>query len=353
MLFTLRSCYQRLSPDNRGSYWVIMTNVFVVIFTFWLGVFIQDLVASKSADASRKLAHYEIVDRMYPTYVHLYDSCGQVIGELQKVVFSDLSEEDKSSQLTAYIKAHKKEVLSFAEYTTEVVGKYKYYFDAQDYKAASEHNSIIMIGLKLMEVVANAGYTHYSSEQLENILKNYMCTPDFMLKGNPHKNIDSISRNLVEITERTKKQTSEKETIEVYIIQKMILIPAIENILLLTEEVQYGNQGNGKSWLWNISYMLLSVVIGIFVCNMFAKFIAPGNQGKLTRSNDEIIEMNKTIKKQEMEISRYKSFMYSKDHQIKELSTQNMRQSSEIQTLNKDISHLREVVNQWENDTSK
>ena len=67
-LYTIKQNYSPLSPDSKSSFWQILTNIFLVFFTFWMGIFVQDLIASKNEAVNKKMVTFEYVDRLSPNY---------------------------------------------------------------------------------------------------------------------------------------------------------------------------------------------------------------------------------------------------------------------------------------------
>lgn len=65
-LIIIRKNYIPLSSDSKSSFWQILTNIFLVYFTFWMGIYVQDLIASKNEAVNKKLVSFEYVDRIKP-----------------------------------------------------------------------------------------------------------------------------------------------------------------------------------------------------------------------------------------------------------------------------------------------
>ncbi len=63
--------YQGLSDSQRSNFWVTATNLFLCVFTFWLGLTIQFLVVDKVDKYNATLVRIEYEDKVIPTYLKL------------------------------------------------------------------------------------------------------------------------------------------------------------------------------------------------------------------------------------------------------------------------------------------
>lgn len=46
----LTTIYRQLTQEQRVNFWTILTNLFVVLFTFWLGLSVQDMIATRHSE---------------------------------------------------------------------------------------------------------------------------------------------------------------------------------------------------------------------------------------------------------------------------------------------------------------
>lgn len=348
-MIALRDCYKSLAPESRGHYWVLVTNVFLVIFTFWLGICIQDLVANKNAKASLKLAHYEIVDRMQDKYFSVYDSCGSIISELYKITYASINKKEQTKEIYRYINMNKEDILYSAKCIVNIVGEYKYYFDSQKTSNASLNNSLILVGLKLLAIINNK--ENLTNELLKKDLINYMATPEFMIKGSLNSRLLELSNTMIEMFEKIQRE-NKKEDYEREIIKNFILVPELSNIMLLTDEINYANDGD-ESFLSTINIILKSksiyaliplIFFALLVCEFFIRTFAPISIIK--NEHKKYNEIDNKIKQYETEIQQMKdsfksqyTILVSKDEEIKELKRINSELEKDAD--NKDMKNRR------------
>ena len=74
--------YKHLSPENKGAFWNLVSNVFICIITFWAGLTLPLYIDDKKQQETDRLAHYQIVNMFYPQHIACVDSCSSVYGVL-------------------------------------------------------------------------------------------------------------------------------------------------------------------------------------------------------------------------------------------------------------------------------
>lgn len=182
-LHIIRKNYRPLSYDSKSSFWQILTNIFLVFFTFWMGIYVQDLVASKNAEVNRRLLSFEYVDRIFPVYEKIInDELYREMAELVEIdmVYSreltkdstlllSLKDEDtikKDSlinqidlykgiidrnieQLSYNLRKQEKEIISLSKVHDSIMGSYKFYLDSITFyrimKISVERNRLVAI----------------------------------------------------------------------------------------------------------------------------------------------------------------------------------------------------------------
>lgn len=75
--------YKHLSPENKGAFWSLVSNIFICIITFWLGITLQCYINDKGQQYNERLTRYQIIDKFYPDYQQCVDSCSSVYSILQ------------------------------------------------------------------------------------------------------------------------------------------------------------------------------------------------------------------------------------------------------------------------------
>lgn len=76
--------YQSLSPNQKMNYWTTLSNMLLVLITFWLGFSIQYIVADKNASIAAKNLRAEYAEKMMPVYEELIGM--EVYWDVQKTL---------------------------------------------------------------------------------------------------------------------------------------------------------------------------------------------------------------------------------------------------------------------------
>lgn len=80
--------YFKTTDEKAIGFWTIVTNLMVIIFTFWLGIVVQSMVAKKNADVSSTLASIEYVEKVKPLTDSLNVKYGTMLMEFS-TIFSE------------------------------------------------------------------------------------------------------------------------------------------------------------------------------------------------------------------------------------------------------------------------
>ena len=298
--------YRKLTTESRLNFWIITTNIFVVMFTFVLGLFIQYLVANTSAQASRKIAHYDIVDKMYPAYYQLIDSCAFYKDFI--LLLDKKNESSVQSKLKSYMLSNKDEILNFAMKATRVTGKYKYYFEEDNFNKISTNNGQILLGVIILQ--STQGDTYFSKKQFIDFFENRIVSCNFFTVANPNTNISGIAETGYELYTQFKTKPE-----DAYLaISKLIMIPLVENMKIINDELSFANGKETMDWTSFVSWkslmaffiiMLLITIVWLKVCGRIVKKIASSPSDYLDR-----------IKRIEKDCDYYKSQLCIKDIEI-------------------------------------
>lgn len=63
--------YHLMVPNAKEAFWVSFTNCLLVVFTFWLGISVQDIVADRNAKVNARIARIDYVKEFLPKYEQL------------------------------------------------------------------------------------------------------------------------------------------------------------------------------------------------------------------------------------------------------------------------------------------
>lgn len=132
----LRCIYKSIADGQKVGYWTIVTNVLLILTTFWLGLHVQDMIATKNANASGTLANIEYVEKVKPRidslninygglFLRFYDMATGIDKNGKPIVTSQDTDKMKN-----YIIAHNDEILSYYD-DLVATWAYVYNFDTE------------------------------------------------------------------------------------------------------------------------------------------------------------------------------------------------------------------------------
>lgn len=215
----LRDYYRSLSSENRVHFWTIATSCIVAVLTFWIGISIQYIVYNQNLDNSKKLSHYQIVDRMYPLYITQFDSCQSIMPLLRK----GMQSENSSEAIAGVIDNNVNEFMQCGRTSARILGENKYFFNKEIGTEIDENNSYILLGSKIIEL-SRSGIKN--KKQLQDSIENYMVSRDFILQcGDINANVSKLTQLIAQLI-----QTWEGKSTESLVCKTMVAPYLIKNL---------------------------------------------------------------------------------------------------------------------------
>lgn len=167
--------YKRLSHNDKVQFWQIVTNVFLVIFTFWMGLSVQKMVvdnATKFNDNKTK------VDYILPIYNKILskETFIKFVSEIKTDSNRDIKSAAKNIQ--EWTTTNIDTVISDAKEIVELMSIFRYYVNDEEYRTISAHNSSILLNIKLIELFKY----HIPGENIDikNSLTGYINSEEYM-----------------------------------------------------------------------------------------------------------------------------------------------------------------------------
>lgn len=250
----------QLTSDQRAQFWGIFTTALVGLFSFWLGIAIQDDISTKNARETQKLARYQLVDAVYPKYTQFIDTGGYVFYDILQM--SSYEEERIKKELSDYMESEMIPFVETMKNSVNFMSDNRYYFSNNAQQRICQNNTAILFGLRLLEP---------NSELLSNISNDVVSSE----LSNPYYIKDLISYR--EQTEESLKARVEdfrqhakydRDAIAYY----FLFLPYIDNFNIFSQEL-VPNDDIG-SHLWKHIFILIGcIVIGLLISWMILKYV--------------------------------------------------------------------------------
>ena len=270
-----RIIHIQMPPEKRVQFWSIFTTAVVGLFSFWLGIAIQDDISTKNARETQKLARYQMVEAVYPKYTQFIDTGGYVFYDL--IGFASLTDGEAKSALSTYMKQEKLPLVETMKNSVNFMSDNRYYFSCDIQRRICQNNIAILFGMRMIEP---------RSTLLEEIMCSNIDTVMIKELRNAYYIKELISyRNDVEeyLKEKVHRFAELNDTSEATIAYHFMFRPYIDNFNIYSHELT-PNDDVG-SHLWKHIFMLIAcILLGLMICFVLLKYVF---KISLTNNNTE------------------------------------------------------------------
>lgn len=137
-----------MSSESKVSFWVISTNVLLIIFTFIFGLFIQYIVANTYSQSNKRLAHFEIVEKVLPEFNKLQNMFILTLSSMNNVVLEEMDENTILKNVVDYFNKDRQNLISEARLGFDVFENFMYYIDNRDeFDKFQIDNQLLFLGI--------------------------------------------------------------------------------------------------------------------------------------------------------------------------------------------------------------
>lgn len=316
----LTTIYRQLTQEQRVNFWTILTNLFVVLFTFWLGLSVQDMIATRHSELNERLAHYAYVDRFYNDMQNIENEYAYIITKVFDNVESEKVTENDVKNVSEFLKSNKTEVVHAAAAIDSTLRKFKYYCDNdEEFKKLTSITLAIPTYRFVLSVLESD--STISEKELRTIIQAKMCSK--------HNGLPIIARRKVldEATDKVvsifKKNKSEKEK-DFYASILLNLVEETQNgYFFLKGKIQSVNKQPSFFKRLNFSWesivlLVILIVLAFLISNVFVRFIAPKSIER-NHSNEDFIRLKKENERLENIKATNKLYIKQLEDDIKSL----------------------------------
>jgi len=354
----LTEYYKAMSHDQKVAFWTITSNVFLVIFTFWMGLFVQDFIADKNANLTKELVRFDYVDRIYPTYKSITSS--EVIDSLwqytlETKIFDSNPDEKKRNLLKAgnYIYNNVDKVEEWADTMCSTLANFKYYLKPNDFDSISNNNTEILICLKVLRLCKSDSTNHMTAERFENSLKSFLCSTQFRNSGVTSINTIEASKIGGELFKVYNESEPSLQVLFKEMVANRMIKSIINNTQIIERALSYSHKDEYNFKLEPWLYLIFALFVGVFISLVVARFIT-SKQSIKSVSTIDYSKLEKRIREleafkilSEEERNRYKEIISEKEAQIAQ-QNETITQQSDMITLknsiiNEDIEELKRL----------
>ncbi len=359
----LSKLYKALSDNQRYNFWSAATNLFLCMFTFWLGITIQFIVVDKTIDYQSKNAYIQYVEYIEPQYNNLLLTANfigkniihqEMYDLLKKIGKKELSKEQLSEEQIniinnriAVFDSNYKEIMSNVDQFIEstMLLKHVTLSDNRKQDQILEHVNKIRHGQIIIDVIKD---NDIHIDSIESVMDEYFTSDEYIIE---HKTFTSFVkkdrkqvRELIELVKDLRSQTEYIEGARIvgayYIFLSSTYMNILEVCKIYENELYGGSKEVSISQWWNDvplfykSFLVLicTIVIGYLFCGWFLfKLSLPSNPKR-----DYTAEEYRSLKKERDEL-----------HNLVIVNAATMeRQTTDINDLQNKVRDLEEL--NWE-----
>lgn len=320
--------YSAMSHGQKVTFWTLVSNVFLVIFTFWMGLFVQDFIADKNANLTKELVRFDYIDRIYPTYKSMIssevmDSMWMYTMEKNELANSESDNNRIMLKAGDYIDRNRDKIMAWADTMCSVLGDFKYYLKPEYFDSISYNNTEILICLQTMRLLESDSTKSMTKKEFEDNLKAFLCSIKFKHSAVISKNIHQAS----DLVGKLFDVYSGADTSVNNAFKRILALDMLEAITrnngILEKALSYSTKKDEfklktEPWL----FLLIALLIGIVISLTFARFITSRQSIKSVSTVDyrrletRIHELEALKILSEEERNRYQTILSEKDNLI-------------------------------------
>lgn len=397
-LLKMRKDYRMISSGQKSNYWTIITNMFLVLFTFWMGIFVQDLIANKNSKLNDRLLRVQYVDKIRPDLLALWEneafstskeylsmmiSCDIRKANIEDSIKIHPEQTDSLNNLisevenenNAYLKSfnqflsnHKKELIEFGYISDSLMSKYAYYdADLTDtiqsvslelrmalYTAEIQNDSTLLESVQFLKQDSVSKFN-----KLQSYYSHKLSSPKHQLASGNFQHDLKKGATLATLYYGF----SACDSLLVY---REILKGCTKNTMLM--QLIMAGENNRNQGLQNIMYnffifnvlknpittFFITILLSIIVCALLSKIISPAT---VKSKEDAIKSLDADIQKYKQQLQTHIRACNNSEHTIitKDIEIQSLKQQNELlqaqlaernQVLASELSLLSSLVQQ-------
>lgn len=245
-----------LTSEQRVQFWNIFVTALVGLFSFWLGIAIQDDISTKNARETQKLARYQMVEAVYPKYTQFIDTGGYVFYDLMEM--ATLDEKEAKAALKEYLKREKVPFIETMKNSVNFMSDNRYYFSNSTQKRICGNDIAMQIGLRLMEP---------GSALLESLIKGAPTAVIDHELSSPYYIKDMVSyrdETVKEIKSRINDFCNDSDTSYATIAYYFLFMPYVDNFNVYSQELIPNDDVGSHLWR-HILMLAVCVILGLVI----------------------------------------------------------------------------------------
>lgn len=295
----IKNFYNKYTDDQKVSFWVVVSNIFLVVFSFGLGLLIQDSMLNKTQEMNKVLAQYEYGSKIFPAVKAIYgNSASEILLELNE--WKNIENEDSTVySLKKIYTNHTTAYFNTVDTLVKVMGELKHYYPDY-YDTISCNNSKLIFSSTLLRFFTALKQRNGDIDSIgHNYIDRIKSNPDLFIYGNgipDMKEYGELQFKLDSLKQKFKEMKALEDSSKIHIPELVeavkgfndsrfsdledVLIPAmnkalLKNILVLEElKTKNAEFGKGKDIKSFFTWEWLAFAVAIFLAICISIFFA-------------------------------------------------------------------------------
>lgn len=253
-----------MTAEQRVQFWSIFTTAVVALFTFWLGIAIQDDISTKNARETQKLARYQMVEAVYPKYTQFIDTGGYVFYDL--IGFASLDERQTREALEEYLEMEMIPFVETMKNSVNFMSDNRYYFGNDVQRRICQNNIAILLGLRMLEP-RSALPALLSGTDVDKAIEAELRNPYYIKELISYR--DEVTESLVE---RTREFLNAGDTSKAAVAYELMFLPYIDNFNIYSQELTPNDDVGSHLWK-HILMLAACILLGLLLSTVILKYV--------------------------------------------------------------------------------
>ncbi len=253
-----------MTAEQRIQFWSIFTTAVVALFTFWLGIAIQDDISTKNARETQKLARYQMVEAVYPKYTQFIDTGGYVFYDL--IGFASLDERQTREALEEYLEMEMIPFVETMKNSVNFMSDNRYYFGNDVQRRICQNNIAILLGLRMLEP-RSALPALLSGTDVDKAIEAELRNPYYIKELISYR--DEVTESLVE---RTREFLNAGDTSKAAVAYELMFLPYIDNFNIYSQELTPNDDVGSHLWK-HILMLAACILLGLLLSTVILKYV--------------------------------------------------------------------------------
>lgn len=269
-----------ISTGSRIHFWSIFTTALVGLFSFWLGITIQDDINTKNAKETQKLARYQMTEAMYPMFSQYVDTGYSMFFDFLKFYNLEefnLSKHNVVDTVGAYYRENQNELANTIINSVNAMDGYRYYFGKESQKRICRNNTMILFGSNLLaddcDMLNTSIERWRTSKNPRDSINSELCNSIYFMSifSFKEQTADAVFDGCKNLWKEMEEKHLDSVQVVNAVVYAFVFKPYIDNFNVFANELMPSNVPDHR--FLHILCLLLCIVGGLLLSAVVLRFV--------------------------------------------------------------------------------